>query len=190
MDQNNRLEDIRSQWQAMKVDGKRLEEANRKLSDRLAAERAGSRQRHLAARYRYAGILSMVLLPVLSVELHEVVDVPSWLCVLYAAVGVALGALNLGFSFFISNSDYLSLSTCDAVAHVRKVLLWQARLRSTGLALAAVVLVPLFVHFASLDDSILLVSTGVGLVLGAAIGMLIYSRNRRLARRIVAELEA
>lgn len=188
--QDKEFEDIRSQWQAMKLDNKRLDETNRELSRKLAAERAGNRRHRLAVRYRATGILSVFLLPLLAMLMTEQAIAPQWICILYAIIGAAMGVMNLAFSFFIDGCDYISLPTNEALRHVHKVLLWQARLRCAGMILAAVVLVPLFAHFASLDDSILLVVTIVGLAIGLAIGLTIYNRNRRMARKILADMGA
>lgn len=188
--QDKQLEDLRTQWQTMKLDNERLVDANRRLSQQLSAQRASDRQRTLARRYRVTGLVALVMLPLLAFQLHHVAEVPVWICVLYAVLGIVMGALNLWFSVYVGDKDFISRPTCEALEHVRKVLLWQARLRTAGMTIAFVVLAPLFAHFASLERNVeLLVSTGIGLVCGLAIGLTVYRRNRRLAHRMLDDME-
>ncbi|MDE6270192.1 MAG: hypothetical protein K2M12_04975, partial [Muribaculaceae bacterium] len=107
--ENNQLDDLRQQWQALKIDNRRLEEANRKLSQKLSAEKAETRQRKLALRYRLTGVLGIIMLPLIALEMHADGMAPAWLCWLYGVVGFILGILNVSFSFFISGNDYLTL---------------------------------------------------------------------------------
>ena len=187
--ENNQLDDLRLQWQALKIDNQRLEEANRKLSQKLAAEKAETRQRKLAGRYRFTGILGIFLLPMIAIEMYTVGLVPVWMCWLYGIVGFILGVLNVSFSFYISGNDYLTLPTCEAVRHATKVILWQSRLRNMGLILAALVVVPLIAHFALHLSAAILIGSIIGLCVGLTCGLSLYSRNRRLARRMLSDFE-
>lgn len=189
MEQNDKqLDDLRLQWQAMKIDNQRLEDTNRRLTQSLAAEKAESRQRKLALRYRISGILAIVLLPVLALQIYYDSIAPLWMAWLYGVVGCIMGILDLSFSFYISKDDYLQLPTCEAVRRASKVILWQARLLNLGFVLAFIVLVPLMAHFA-FHSAAMVVGGLIGLVLGLTIGLSIYQRNRRLARRMLSDLE-
>lgn len=190
MEQNDKqLDDLRLQWQAMKIDNQRLEDTNRRLSQRLAAEKAETRQRKLALRYMLHGILAILILPLFGIQMYIVGLAPVWMCWLYGIVGFIMGVLNVAFSFYISKDDYLRLPTCEAVRHATKVILWQARLRNMGFVLAFVVVVPLFAHFAFHLGAAIVVGAIAGLVVGLVIGLSIYERNRRLAHRMLDDME-
>lgn len=187
--EHDELEGLRSQWQSMKINCDRLDKANEKLSRQLSAERAVSKQEKLARHYRRIGLISLVLLPMLSMPLREVVEAPVWMCVVYALAGVVFAVLDLSFSSFVQKSDYISLPTCEAIAHAARVLVWQARIHVAGIAVAVVVIAPMFVHFYSVGKEILWGGVAGG-VIGAAIGLSMFMRYRRMARRMLADLES
>jgi len=187
---DNELDEIRHQWQSLKVDRQRLEQANRRLSQRLSAERAVSKQKRLSNYYRRIGIASVIILPILAVPLYYIVGMPLWVSLLYAAVGIALGTMNLRFSMFISDTDYITMPTCDAMIHARRVLLWQARLRNLGIILATVVLVPIFMYLYALNNTSGLTGGIAGGAVGVAIGFALYCKKRRAARNMLSDLES
>lgn len=187
--EHDELEGLRSQWQSMKINCDRLEKTNEKLSRQLSAERAVSKQEKLARHYRRIGLLSFVLLPILSWPLREVVEVPVWMCVAYALAGVVFAVLDLSFSNFVQKSDYISLPTCEAIEHAARVLVWQARIHVAGIAVALIVIVPMFMHFYSIDTEVMWGGVAGG-VIGAAFGVYLCLRYRRMARRMLADLES
>ena len=187
---DNQFDSLRQQWQSMKIDNERLHQTNLRLSRQLAAQRAGTRQQKLAEHYRIIGITAIVLLPFLSLTLYDVLDTPVWICVLYAIVGIFLGSLNLWFSNYVNRTDYILLPTCEAIDHAARVLTYQSRLRIAGTCMAAVVILPMLLHFNNVGGLQLLVAGGVGLAAGAAIGLFIYYRNRRIARAMLDDLNS
>lgn len=185
----NELDQIRQQWQSMKLNCERLEETNRQLSHKLSSRLAVTNQEKLASHYTIVGILSLILLPSLAFMLYYTLEAPIWLRCLYGGMGLPMGAIDLYFASFVKRCDYISMPTCEALAHARRVHLWIARLHSIGMAMATIVLVPLFFHLAKIDHEGVLVGGVAGLIIGLALGFCIYYRNRRLSKRILADLE-
>lgn len=188
--QENQFEALRQQWQSMKIDNDRLQATNLRLSQQLAAQRAGTRQQKLADHYRIIGIAAMALLPFLSIALHDILDTPVWICTLYGVIGVIMGALNLWLSYYVTRTDYILMPTCEAIAHAARVIKYQSRLRIAGTCMAAVVLVPMLLHFNHIGGTGLLGAAGIGLAVGVAVGLSVYYRNRRIARAMLNDLNS
>ncbi|MDE6161486.1 MAG: hypothetical protein K2F77_07490 [Muribaculaceae bacterium] len=186
--QENQFEALRQQWQSMKIDNDRLQATNLRLSQQLAAQRAGTRQQKLADHYRIIGIAAMLLLPFLSIALYDILDTPVWICTLYGVIGVIMGALNLWLSYYVTRTDYILMPTCEAIDHAARVLKYQSRLRIAGSSMAAVVLVPMLLHFNHIGGLGLLGAAGIGLAVGVCIGLSVYYRNRRIARAMLDDL--
>lgn len=186
---NNQLDDIRRQWQEMQIDARRLEDTNRRLSVRLSAERASTQQQQLSRYFLRIGAIGVVLMPSLAYLLYHSISAPLWLAILYAIIGLALAAINFGFGVFVGKSNYISLPTCEAVAHARRVLLWQSRLRNIGIALAAIVLLPLLWYLYESSVEGVFIGGVIGGVVGGILGILQYRKKRKAMRRMLSELE-
>lgn len=187
--QDKELDDIRRQWQTMKLDNERLREANLKLSQQLSTQKACDKQRKLAAFYKRIGITSMVALPMLAFPLSYVLNAPLWLCLMYGGMGLVFGVMDLCFASFVEKTDYITMPVCEAMVHAQLVILWQARLRAIAMALAAVVLFPLFFHIDAMGERHVMYGAVVGLVIGLALGLLMYYDKRRMAKKMLADLE-
>ncbi|MDE6453169.1 MAG: DUF4231 domain-containing protein [Muribaculaceae bacterium] len=188
--QHTDLELLRSQWQSLDLDVRRLTDTNRRLMQKLAAERACSKQQRLALQYRISGIVAVVLLPVLATMMYQTLGVSELTAWIYAVGGAAIGIMNICFSYFIGRTDYITRSTCEAIEHAGRVLIWQSRMRIAGYTVAAVVLAPLFYHLSGMDSKSALVGGAIGLVIGLAIGLIIEHHRRRTARMMLADLES
>lgn len=187
---DNELDDIRRQWQSIQTNQQRLESTNRQLMQRLSAERAGTKQHKLAGFYRGMGLTGIILLPVLGYMLYKSgMSIPLWMCILYGCTGIAIGILDILFASFVSRTDYIDMPVKEAIVHAHKVLLYQSRLRNAGMLLAAVVLVPIFFHFYNTGNNSVLIGAATGLVAGLAIGLTLNFRKRRMAKRMLADLE-
>lgn len=190
MSENN-LDDIRREWQALSADTRKLAEANRILVARLAAEKATSKQQNLRRQYLAFAVVSFLLLPTLAYTgLYLLLDAPLWLCWLYAAGGLFFGVCDLCYARMIGSVDYIGLPTCEAVAHVSRLILWQARLRAMGIATAVVIVAPLFWFMYQMNKPDVLIGGAAGLVIGAVLGTLKYNSLRRIARRMLDDLES
>ena len=187
--QHNDLEELRRQWQSMKLNSDRLEHTNVRLRRQLAGERADSKQKRLVLRYRIMGLVGFVILPFMALILYRELDAPLWLAWLYGVIGVILSILNLGFSIYVASTDYITCPTAEALTHAHNVVLWQARLLMVGIILAVGVLAPMVMYFVSMDNAAVLIGAFVGLLVGCAIGYIRYNSCRRLARRMIADLE-
>ncbi|MDE6137480.1 MAG: hypothetical protein K2F97_08400, partial [Muribaculaceae bacterium] len=135
------------------------------------------------------GWVAILLMPFLAVVQLEQLEAPVWLCALYGGVGVVMGIIDLCFARFVDKTDYISMPVCDAVVHAQRVLLWQARLRSVGICLAAVVLVPLFFHIDRIGSRSVMYGAVAGLIIGVILGLRFYYAKRRAARKILSDLE-
>lgn len=186
---DTQFDEMRRQWQSMQLDNERLRKANQRLTEELSAKRVSDRKHRLASDYRVIGWLAILLMPFLALLLLEQLDAPLWLGALYGGVGVVMGIIDLGFARFVDKTDYISMPVCDAIVHAQRVLLWQARLRSVGICLATLVLVPLFFHIDSMGMRSVMHGAIAGLIIGLGLGLRFYYTKRRAARRILADLE-
>ncbi len=190
MNENN-LDDLRHQWQALSTDNARLSEANRLLVAKLAAEKATTKQQKLKRQYLVFAILGFVLLPFLAyVGLYEMLHAPLWLCLLYAGGGFYIGVMDLWFVSLIGSADYISMPTCEAMAHASRMLLWQARLQALGIVACVIIVGPLLVYIYCLGKPDVMIGALVGLGVGLVFGILKYNSLRRMARSLLSDLES
>ena len=173
----------------MQLANERLRKANQRLTDELSAKRVSDSKHRLANDYRVIGWVAILLMPFLAVVQLEQLEAPVWLCALYGGVGVVMGIIDLCFARFVDKTDYISMPVCDAVVHAQRVLLWQARLRSVGICLAAVVLVPLSFHIDRIGSRSVMYGAVAGLIIGVILGLRFYYAKRRAARKILSDLE-
>ena len=186
---DTQFDEMRRQWQSMQLDNERLRKANERLTEELSAKRVSDRKHRLANDYRMLGWIALFLMPFLALLLPEQLDAPLWPGAPYGGVGIVMGIIDLCFARFVDKTDYISMPVCDAIVHAQRVLLWQARLRSVGICLAAIVLVPLFFHIDSMGMRSVMYGAIAGLIIGLVLGLRFYYSKRRAARKILEDLE-
>lgn len=179
------LDELKNTWQTLNLRVGHLEEENRRLAQRLSAERAAGTQQQLARRYRRLSVVGL-LLPLLSVALYFC-GMPLWFDILYAIFGLAMCALNLRLANFIGRSNYLSLPTVEAVAHAVRIRLWQQRLLIGGESAGLVVVIILFFQLADFGTGAIISGT-IGGIVGGIVGYFKQRSLFRMSRRLLAQL--
>ena len=182
------LDLIKQQWQQLSVKVDNLEQANQRLSDQLARNNAKSYQQRLAGRVKgisWAGLMLPVLAPMLYLSLN----MPVWICFVYAIFGVVMCILNRRLSNFILSKNLLEIQATEALQHATAVRLYQKNVRILGSLLAILLLFGMYyVLPPSEHRSYILMGGVVGLVLGLAIAIPRCITNARLARRMAQSL--
>jgi len=179
------LDELRNTWQTLNLRVDRLEAENRRLAERLGAERAAGTQQRLARRYRRMAAIGLIL-PLLSVAIYYC-GIPLWFDILYALFGLAMCAMHLLLARFIVRSNYLSLPTVEAVAHAVRIRMWQQRMFICGEVAALILVVMLFSELADIGSGAVV----SGIIGGAVGGIIGYFKQRSLfhmSRRLLAEL--
>lgn len=182
------LDLIKQQWQQLSVKVDNLEQANERLSDQLARTNAKSFQERLAGRVKrisWAGLL----LPVLAPMLYYSLQMPVWMCFVYAIFGIFMCILNRRLSSFILSKNLLEISATEALQHATAVRLYQKNARILGVFLAALLLFGMYyVLPLSEQRSAILWGGVVGLLIGLAFAIPRCITNARLARRMAQSL--
>lgn len=182
------LDFIKQQWQQLSVKVDNLEQANQRLSDQLARTNAKSFQERLAGRVKrisWAGLL----LPVLAPMLYFSLQMPVWICVVYAIYGIFMCILNRRLSAFILSKNLLEISATEALQHATAVRLYQKNLRILSAILAILLLFGMYYMLPVTEHHTFILMGGlVGLVLGLAFAIPRCITNARLARRMAQSL--
>ena len=182
------LDLIKQQWQQLSVKVDNLERANQRLSDQLARTNAKSFQERLAGRVKrvsWAGLLLPVLAPMLSYSLQ----MPVWICFVYAIFGIFMCVLNRRLSTFILSKNLLEISATEALQHATAVRLYQKNLRLLSALLAILLLFGMYYVLPPSDhQSYILIGGAVGIILGLAFALPRCITNARLARRMAQSL--
>lgn len=182
------LDFIKQQWQQLSVKVDNLEQANQRLSDQLARTNAKSFQERLAGRVKrisWAGLL----LPVLAPMLYFSLQMPVWICVVYAIYGIFMCILNRRLSTFILSKNLLEISATEALQHATAVRLYQKNLRILSAILAILLLFGMYYMLPVTEHHTFILMGGlVGLVLGLAFAIPRCITNARLARRMAQSL--
>lgn len=179
------LEQLRLQWQQLKLENLALSEQNRCLTNRLAKQNIRTHQQKLANNYRSLGTLGFIF-PLLAWMLYEVVHCSIGMAIAYSIYGIALGAVQHWFSHFVREADYISLPTVEAIAHARKVVRYQRNMTVASIICMVAVIVPLFYELSFMDQSV--IEGGiVGGIIGGAIGLMRCIKNFRHANAMLNE---
>ena len=182
------LDLIKQQWQQLSVKVDNLEQANERLSDQLARTNAKSFQERLAGRVKrisWAGLL----LPVLAPMLYYSLQMPVWMCFVYAIFGIFMCILNRRLSTFILSKNLMEISATEALQHATAVRLYQKNVRILSAILAILLLFGMYyVLPPSEHQSYILTGGVVGIILGLAFAIPRCITNARLARRMAQSL--
>ena len=182
------LDLIKQQWQQLSVKVDNLEQANRRLSDQLARTNAKSFQERLAGRVKrisWAGLL----LPVLAPMLYYSLQMPVWICFVYAIFGIFMCILNRRLSTFILSKNLMEISATEALQHATAVRLYQKNVRILSAILAILLLFGMYyVLPPSEHQSYILMGGLVGLIIGLAFAIPRCITNARLARQMAQSL--
>lgn len=165
-----------------------LEEANRKLSDRLAKSNVTSLQESLASRIRrWAGI--GLIMPLLAPMLYSTVGLPWPICVAYALYGLIMAWLSFRFAQFINSERLIDLPVSDAIMRASKIKSRQEHIRLLGLVCALLILGAFYWTLPDKDNTWVMTGFATGLVTGLAIGIPRAIANHRIAKKLVESLK-
>lgn len=186
-DMDDELDKLRQQWRQLAVRQSDLEEANRRLSERLRNNRTESMQQSLARRskaYIWIGLLLPALAPLLYYELH----LPVWLCICYAEFGIVMMAFNLRFTIYIRSVQLTSLPVIEAIVRANKIRMTQSRIRMAGIVLGFLLIAAIAYMLPKDDNLPVLLGGALGLIVGLAVSIPRAIANSRLARNLVKSL--
>lgn len=180
------LDEMKSEWLALKVKNETLQQKNKELTRRLVDANVVSNQQKLARNYRigYMGFC----FPFLAWMLYELIHLSVTLCIVYAVYGIILGCFDLWFMGFIKKADYVTMPTVDALSHASKVVIYQNWATIASIIACIGVLIPLFYEMSVLGEDSVILGGVIGGIIGGAIGARKCINNHRLARRMLAEL--
>lgn len=180
------LDEIKSEWLALKVENATLQQKNKELTRRLVDARVVSNQQKLAKNYRigYMGFC----FPLLAWLLYQLIHPSVTLCIIYSLYGIILGAFDLWFMDYIKKADYATISTIDALAHASKVVIYQNWATIASIIACIGVLVLFFYEMAQFGADNIIWGGVIGGIIGGIIGARKCISNHQLARRMLAEL--
>lgn len=182
------LDLIKQQWQQLSVKVDNLEQANQRLSDQLARNNAKSYQQRLAGRVKsvsWAGLM----LPVLAPMLYFSLQMPVWICFVYAIYGIGMCILNRRLSAFILSKNLLEISATEALQHATAVRLYQKNVRILSAILAILLLFGMYYVLPPSEHQFyILIGGGVGILLGLAFAIPRCITNARLASRMAQSI--
>lgn len=180
------LDQIKSDWNSILIKNEELERRNRDLTRRLANERIKNHQQKLAKNFRigYIGLF----FPFLAFVLHRTIDASITLCVLYSLFGLIIGAYDIWFLNFVKNTDYLSISTIEAISHASKIVRYQNRATIFSIIATIGILSLLFYEIYLFGDPSVSYGGIAGLIIGASIGIKMCVENHLTARRMLKEV--
>lgn len=180
------LDQIKSDWNNILIKNEELEQRNRELTRLLANERIKSHQQKLSKNFRI-GYIGLAF-PFLAFILHQIIDASLILCILYSLFGLIIGAYDIWFLNFVKNTDYLSISTIEAISHASKIVKYQNRATILGLIASIGILSLLFYEMHEAGDSSVMYGGIAGLIIGAIIGIKMCVENHLTARRMLKEV--
>jgi cation transport ATPase len=181
------LEQFKSQWQSVNIKVDRLSEANRELTQKLASQHAVSLKQKLAKKYNRIAIVGLCL-PLLSFVLYYELNMPVWLCIVYAIFGLVAAYMNYNLAKFILHTDYISMPIAEAIKHAVKIRRRQRKTMMFLLFLALLVLWALFAQVYTIAPE-LMIACYIGLGIGVIIDIILSTKSFRLSKKILSELE-
>lgn len=183
------LEQLIDDWKKLSIRNAELEETNKRLASLLKNQKLKSCQRKLASNYRI-GYVGLIVLPLLAVLLYFILDFNILFCLFYAVFGMLAGSYDLWFRSYILKYDYIDLPVIEALRHATLVMKYQDRAVMISSASAGILIAVFLYMIYDPSNFDLLAGAIVGGIVGGFIGVKKYLTNRRLARQMVAEINA
>jgi len=186
---NDSLDTLRRRWQGIRVDSDKLDSANRDVAENITRENPLPLQYRLARRHTRTSFVGLTLVPT-AYLLHAVLGLGVWLCVAYAVFGLVMCVFNRLLADYISERPLTEMAVAEAVRRAVLIRLRQRQIRIAGIVMGGAVLAFLGVELFDVHRDDALLGMGCGLVAGLAIAVPRAVRMSRLARRLVASLQA
>lgn len=180
------IEELKQQWNQLSVRVDRLEQENRRLAAELATGRAVSAQQKLVRRFMLHGFCGLIL-PLLAPLLVLVLNMPLWVAVLYALLGLVCMLID----FYLADSvRKRNIAKDSVVENLQFIISLKKKQRQIQLVLIGVCL--LFLAFAFYpfikEEPSIVIGAFIGAIIGATLGFLEYRRKIKLINEIIAEL--
>lgn len=119
----------------------------------------------------------------------EVVGLPLWIAVIYAAFGVLMSVLSFCFSSYIMRTDVINCPVVQAMKHVVHIRKYQERFRILSILLGSSVLLSMLAVMWQVSEIEIIIGFLVGLIIGLPIAIFKIRRQIRLTRQIQSALE-
>lgn len=181
------LEQLRADWQRVRLDAEGLEATNRILSERLARKKTLTIQDELSARLRRISWVGLAFPPLAFVMFHQL-ELPLWLCVVYTVFGLVMATLNRILGDYVSSVRLVELPVAEALRRATYIKVRQQQLRALGVAAGLTVVGLLMMELLETANDAVVLGAVAGLVFGLAIGIPRCIKNARLARRLIDSL--
>ena len=189
IEQFDNLDLLKQQWKQLAARTDKLEDANRRLSERLAKSKVTSLQEMLATRIDQWGRVGYVL-PLLAPALYYIIHIPWWYCLLYALFGIAMALTSVWFAGYVREKRLTILPVAEAVERAVSIKLIQTRMRMCSFVAGMALLVLGGFLLPEVEERESVVLGGItGLIVGLAISIPRCIANARMARRMVEELQ-
>lgn len=182
------IDELKKQWQSLKIKVDSLEADNRRLASELANGRIQTTRSKLVRLYRISGVAGFVL-PLLA-PLMVKIGFEGWLAVVYGAYGILLGCLNLCFAWSIENARLIDAPVVEALRKAILIRRRQVAIRTFGIVLGIPVLVSMFMQAADNSGVAMIEGMVAGLVVGVIIGVKKAFEANRLGKSLQEEIES
>lgn len=187
---NDNLDILKQQWQQLSARTQNLEQANRRLAERLAKSRTSSLQERLAARIGRIGWFGLIL-PILAPLLYYELMMPWWVALIYALFGLAMSIISFFLSEYVRAERLAELPVAEAITRAMKIKERQQQTRYIGIVLGiSIVALMAFMLPEGPEREPIIIGGGIGLMIGLAFGINRCIVNARLAREIVKSLKS
>lgn len=181
------IDELKSQWQELRLRVDRLEDNNIRLAQQLAAGKAVASKQQLATTYLRGAITGMIL-PVIAPLLVTLLEFPRWIAVCYALFGLIMSVANLCMRSYILKADYMSLPVIQALENALNIKLRMRRLRFVSMSMGAIVIASIVFELLDKNDTYMSAGFVIGLICGLFIGIIKWRQQSRLSRRMIEEL--
>lgn len=181
------IDELKKQWQSLRVRVDSLEADNRRLASELAAGRIQTTRSKLVRLYRLNGLCGF-LLPLLA-PLMVKIGFEDWLAIVYGVYGILLGCLNLWFSWSIGKADLIGTPVVEAVSKAIAIRKRQNVIRIVGIVFGAPVIASMFMQAADKSPDSMLAGMGAGLIVGLLIGIKKARQASKLGKSLQQEIE-
>lgn len=188
IEQFDNLDLLKQQWKQLAARTDKLEDANRRLSERLAKSNVTSLQEMLATRIDQWGRVGYAL-PLLAPALYYIINIPWWYCLLYALFGIAMALTSVWFAGYVREKRLTILPVAEAVKRAVSIKLIQTRMRMCSFVAGMALLVLGGFLLPDVERESVVLGGIIGLVVGLAISIPRCIANARMARRMVEELQ-
>lgn len=181
------IEDLQKQWSNLSFEGKKFEDDNRKVFDRIASGKALSFQKRLANTFLLTTCLGL-LLPCLAPALVYMLNIPVWEAILYALFGIIMSAANFCLRRYIIRTDFIHYPVVMAIEKAISIRGRIRLIRFLGFCLGLPIVLSLGMELTSGSEGTVC-GFVIGIVLGLILGIFKWRKQSKLTRSLLDELK-